>query len=81
MGLDVGKDVLGGVEERVEDDGFEIGIEDSLSFFDLLFEEHGPFDFFGEGLFEGVEFGFDKGMAIGAPYEHIFKGFSLLFFY
>jgi hypothetical protein len=65
----------------MKNDGFEIGIKDFLSFFDLLFEEHGPLNFFGEGLFKRLKFSFDKRMAIGSPYKHIFNGSSRLFFY
>jgi hypothetical protein len=65
----------------MKNDGYESGIKDFLSFFDLLCQDHGPLNFFGEGLFKRLKFSVEKDMAIGAPYKHIFNGFSLLFFY
>ena len=81
VGVDFCKEVLTGIEEGVENDGFEFGIEDIFSFFHFLFEEHGPFDFFRVSLFKRLEFRFDEFMAISPPNKHIFNGVSLLFFY
>lgn len=65
----------------MKNDGFEFGVEGVFSFFHFFLEESGLFDFFRVGLFEGMEFRFDKCMAIRPPNKHVFDRVSLLFFY